>query len=246
MFKGVAASNCLITGNASGLHSATCFQISPPSADHTSDPLILVAQGASRDFNPGLPQRVVDRALESDPAAAAAEYLGQWRTDVETFISAEVVDAAVIPNRFELPRVEGVPYVAFVDPSGGSSDDMTLAVAHREGETVVIDCVRAVKPPFSPDAVVSDFAGVLKSYGVSTVTGDRYGGEWPREAFRKKGVEYQCAPMPKSDLYRELLPLMNAGRVELLDHRKLAAQLIGLYQPSLIKTHAPNRVARWT
>ncbi len=40
------------------------------------DPLILVAQGASRDFNPSLPQRVVDRAFERDPAAAAAEYLG--------------------------------------------------------------------------------------------------------------------------------------------------------------------------
>jgi hypothetical protein len=41
------------------------------------DPRILVAQGASRDFNPSLPQKVVDRAMERDPAAAAAEYLGQ-------------------------------------------------------------------------------------------------------------------------------------------------------------------------
>src|SRR5262249_36150249 len=30
------------------------------------DPLILVAQGASRDFNPTLPQTVVDRALQRD------------------------------------------------------------------------------------------------------------------------------------------------------------------------------------
>jgi hypothetical protein len=31
------------------------------------DSLILVAQGASRDFNPSLPQRVVDRAFEILP-----------------------------------------------------------------------------------------------------------------------------------------------------------------------------------
>jgi hypothetical protein len=47
------------------------------------DSLILVAQGASRDFNPSLPQRVVDRAFERDPAAASAEYLGQFRTDIK-------------------------------------------------------------------------------------------------------------------------------------------------------------------
>ena len=35
------------------------------------DPLILVAQGTSRDFNPSLPQSVVDRALERDHAAAS-------------------------------------------------------------------------------------------------------------------------------------------------------------------------------
>ena len=40
------------------------------------DPLILVAQGASRDLNPSLPERVVARAYERDPQAAAAEY---WR-----------------------------------------------------------------------------------------------------------------------------------------------------------------------
>ena len=38
------------------------------------DPLILVAQGASRTFNPSLPQPVVDRAMERDAASAHAEY----------------------------------------------------------------------------------------------------------------------------------------------------------------------------
>src|SRR5262249_4311371 len=42
------------------------------------DPLILVAQGTSREFNPTLPQQVVDRALERDPAVARAEYLAEF------------------------------------------------------------------------------------------------------------------------------------------------------------------------
>ena len=60
------------------------------------DPEIVVAQGTSRDFNPTLPQRVVDRAMERDPAAAAAEYLAQFRTDIESFVPREVIDAAVV------------------------------------------------------------------------------------------------------------------------------------------------------
>ncbi len=206
---------------------------------------ILVAKAASRTMNPGLSEAVVKRAYERDAAAASAEYGGEFRTDVEAFLTREVVDAAIAPGRFELPRVEGVSYFGFVDPSGGSSDDMTLAVSHREGETIVLDCIRVAHPPFSPDAVVTDFAAVLKSYGVSNVSGDRYGGEFPRELFRKHGIEYRCSDLPKSDLYRELLPLMNARRVELLDHPKLATQLCGLERRTARGgrdsiDHAPN------
>jgi hypothetical protein len=59
------------------------------------DPLILVAQGTSREFNPSLPQSVVDRALERDRAAASAEYLAEFRSDIESFVSIEIVQACI-------------------------------------------------------------------------------------------------------------------------------------------------------
>jgi hypothetical protein len=55
-----------------------------------------------------------------------------------------------------------------------------------------------------------------------------YGGEWPAERFREHGIDYRPAEHAKSDLYREVLPLLNGGRIELLDHARLAAQLCGL------------------
>jgi hypothetical protein len=60
------------------------------------DPLLLVAQGSTRQFNPSLPQRVVDRAYERDPAHAAAELGGQFRTDIESLVSLEIVQACVV------------------------------------------------------------------------------------------------------------------------------------------------------
>src|SRR5262249_59408402 len=57
---------------------------------------------------------------------------------------------------------------------------------------------------------------------------DRYGGEWPREQFQKRGVFYEPAEKPKSDLYRDLLPLINSRAVGLLEHERMLLQLSSL------------------
>ena len=108
---------------------------------------------------------------------AAAEYAAEFRSDVESFVSRDVIAACTIPHRHELPPVAGIRYRAFVDPSGGSHDSFTLAIAHRDRTThqAVLDCVREVKPPFSPEAVVQEFAAILQQYGIAKVRGDRYG-----------------------------------------------------------------------
>ena len=196
------------------------------------DASILVAQADSQTMNPKLPSRVVAAAMERDQAAAMAEYMAHFRSDLEAFVTREAVEACVVPSRYELPYISLNRYRAFVDPSGGSADSMTLAIAHderREGQTItVIDAVREVKPPFSPDAVVNDFCTLLKSYRIGTVTGDRYGGEWCREPFRKQSIDYELAAKPRSDLYRDMLPLINSGQIELLDHDKTVNQLCSL------------------
>ena len=192
------------------------------------DSATLVWQADTRTMNPSVPQSFIDAAYEDDPASAAAEYGAQFRTDVESFIARGAVEACVVQGRFELPPVPNIQYVAFADPSGGSSDSMTMAIAHREGENVVLDAVRESKPPFSPEAVVSDFAALLKSYRVGTVIGDRYAGAWPRERFETHGITYLPSAKPKSDLYRDLLPIINGGRAELLDHPKIVSQLCSL------------------
>ena len=124
------------------------------------DPRILVAKGTSRDFNPTLPQEVIDRAMDRDPASASAEYLAEFRTDIESFITIEAVEGCVVVGVRERVVDHRAKYVAFVDPSGGSSDSFTLAIAHKVGETVILDLVREVRPPFSPEGVVEEFSDI--------------------------------------------------------------------------------------
>lgn len=194
---------------------------------HDGDP-VLVWQADTRSMNPTVPAELIAAAYEQDPGVAAAEYGAEFRRDVESFVAREAVEACVIPDRRELPPVVGTRYMAFVDPSGGAQDSMTLAIAHCVGPVRVLDCVRECRAQFNPDDVVDEFAAVLKRYRCHTVTGDHYAAEWPRAAFRAYGITYVPAPQTRSELYGELLPLLNSRTVELLDHPRLLAQLCGL------------------
>lgn len=195
------------------------------------DSPVLVWQGTTRDMNPTVPAHVVDAAYEADPSVAAAEFGGRFRDDLESFVSPELVERAACGS--ESPSRLGVRYFAFCDPAGGSgSDSMTLAVAHCETrdeiEGIVLDLVREARPPFSPERTVRDFSETLREYGLDTVRGDRFGGAWVAEMCAKQGIRYEPSERTRSEIYLELLPLLNSERVELLDNPRLIAQLVGL------------------
>jgi hypothetical protein len=190
-------------------------------------------------------ESLIDEATERDPASAAAEYGAQFRTDVESFVNREAVEACVSVGVRERPPISGVTYSAFVDPSGGSADSMTLAIGHREDDVAVLDAIRERRPPFSPEDVVLEFAELLKTYRITDVQGDRYSGEWTRERFNHHGIRYELAEKPKSDLYRDLLPAINSRMVDLLDDERLFAQIVGLERRTARGgrdsiDHAPN------
>lgn len=189
----------------------------------------LVWKATTRQMNATIPQALIDKELEKDAAKASAEYLAEFRDDLAAFVSLDTVRACVLPSVHALmPHKDRAPYFAFVDPSGGSSDSMTLAIAHHDGQRVIIDHVAEERPPFSPDAVVAKFATLLGSYGLTKVTGDNYGSEWVKERFRKYGITYQPSPLNRSQLYLNLLPALNSGGVQLLDHDRAVNQIASL------------------
>jgi hypothetical protein len=193
------------------------------------DSRTLVWKAATRDMNPSVPQSFVDASIEEDAAHAAAELFAEFRTDVESFVSREAVDACVIEGRHELPRARGFYHEGFVDCSGGGgSDSMAIAIAHREGDKAIVDAIREARPPFSPEQVVADFSALLKAYRIDVIIGDKWAGTWPAERFATHRITYRPSARPKSDLYRDFLPILNGRRVELLDHPKLVAQVCSL------------------
>jgi hypothetical protein len=119
-----------------------------------------------------------------------------------------------------------------VDMSGGSSDDTVLGISHFDAERkiAILDCLVAQtgSPPFNPRIAVKKFAGVIREYNVSRVTGDRYAGETFRADFQEYDIIYELSELSKSELYDQFEPRLNAGEVELLDEGKLQEQLLTL------------------
>jgi len=187
---------------------------------------VLVWQASTRMMNPTVSQAEIDREIAKDPARATAEYGATFRTDFEAFITREAVEACVSLGVLERPPIAGEKYFGFIDPSGGSGDSFTMAIAHRDGEVAVLDLIREAKPPFSPESIVAEYAADLKRYRIASVASDRYAAEWPREQFRKRGIEVKPTDKSKSELYLDLLPVLNSRRCDLLDHGAILGQLV--------------------
>lgn len=217
---------------------------------------ILVWQAASDLMHPhpGVIEEM-QREYEKDPVSAAAEYGAQFRTDIEAYITLDLV-LACTSNRdgqLEVPRdAEGKPqfpsrkYHAFVDPSGGGSDLFTLAIAHYEYDAGgkagrgIIDYLGAWQPrvgkkgesaSLSTEQVIREASSVLRDYGITRVRGDKYAGMYPRDMFNAQGISYLVSERDRSSIYVEFRPLMLSARVDLPTkyltphHGDLAAKL---------------------
>jgi hypothetical protein len=128
----------------------------------------------------------------------------------------------------ERPAVPGMSYVGGFDASGGRADRAALAIAHTADGRAVLDVVRPWNPPHNRAHVIAKAACILKHFKCTEIRGDKYAAEFVVAAFRDHGITYHAAEQDRSALYLEVLPLVNAARVRLLDDAELLRELRGL------------------
>lgn len=201
---------------------------------------VLVWNADTLSMNPTYDRRTITRAFKKDPVVAASEFGSDgfvtFRQGRAALFDQAPVTGAIVVDQRELNPLPGVTYFAFVDAAQGSrsGDSMALGIAHKDGGRAVLDLVREVEPPFSPGRVIVEtFAPILKQYGCHEVKGDRHAVGFVAEYFAACGVKFVPSPHSKSELYAELLPMVNTGLVELLDHPTLRNQLLALERRSV-------------
>ena len=190
----------------------------------------LIWKSDSLTMNPSLDKEIIRTALKEDFASAQAEWLGEFRQDLERFLSLELLEAATIEGRVELPRIEGVKYFAFTDSSSGILDSFALGISHMDERTgkILLDCIREIKPPFQPSSAIRELANIIKSYGVNFVVGDKFALGFVREIFQDNSIMFQSSELTTSENYLNFLPLISNLNVEILDNKRLIRQLQNL------------------
>jgi hypothetical protein len=185
---------------------------------------VLVVKGSTLQFNRTLDPAAVDAMKLADPAAAASEWMGEFRDDLSSFLDDQMIEDAIDRDRpLELPPKPGVIYRAFCDASGGAAggDAYAVCVGHKEGDRFIVDVVRATRPGvgFNPRLVTEEYAQLLRDYHVGTVVGDHYAAEWVVDAWRaaKPSIHYMPCDIPKSQVYLEALPWFSRGLISLPD-----------------------------
>ena len=132
---------------------------------------VLVWQAPTAEMNPTIDPEIIAEAYDEDRERGGRV----WRTVPRGHRRLRVPRGGRRPHTpglVERPPSSSSNYHAFVDPAGGSgSDSMTLAISHSEGDLSVLDALREMRPPFSPEAVVEEFATLLHTYRVTTVGG---------------------------------------------------------------------------
>ena len=197
--------------------------------DHyAKDGDVLVVKAPSTTLNPILDQSIIDAAMAEDPAAAAAEWLAEFRDDISGWLSRELIEAAVDRGLTVRPPQRATRYYSFCDPSGGANDSFTAAIAHNDNGTVVLDCLIEIKAPFNPDNATADIAVTLKSYNIHKTTADRYAAQWVVAAFARHGITLAHSERDRSQIYLDVLPLFSSGRVRLIDNQRLVSQFAAL------------------
>ena len=136
----------------------------------------LVWQAPTRVMNPSVTQEFIDAEYERDGANAEAKFGAQFRSDLESFLPYQLVEAAVDKERLELPYVPGRQYSAFVDAAAGGPDDYCIAISHREGERYIIDLVRSAPRPVNPHNATVQFSHLCKQYRIDRCLGMLMGG----------------------------------------------------------------------
>jgi hypothetical protein len=193
-----------------------------------ADDICWVAPSAL--MNPALPGKVVDRALANDVMRARGEFLSEWRDDLANYVPRELIEAAIDRHVVVRPPDPRRRYVSFVDASSGLGDSFAAAIAHREGDLVILDALVEVSAPFDTAQATCTVAMTLRSYRCTDTMGDDYARGWVVREFARHGITFKPRPagMDRSALYLEVLPAFSAGRVRLVDNAKLVSQFCAL------------------
>jgi hypothetical protein len=186
-------------------------------------------------MNPTVTPQMVDSERQRSEENYRREYLAEFTDSISGWVPAEILDPCIARGRQQLPRQEGLNYIAAIDPAT-RGHNFALVILHQVPDgTVVVDLVRiwtgSTKIPLPFEGVLNEIKMILDSYGVSSAIGDQFHCDAIQQYLQKIGVWYEVhvfGPQTRAQIFSGLKHLMVQGKIEILDDKLLLQQLRNL------------------
>lgn len=143
-----------------------------------------------------------------------------------SYASRTAVNKCVAVGRTSLEPNPLLRYSAFFAVPGSTSDKPSFAIAHLAADgTAILDLIEEFSANQNLTEVVEKVATTLKKFAIAKIEGDHFAGDWPKEYFSKVGIIYEVTKYTLPEIYRDFMPILSGGEVELLDNPRLLMQL---------------------
>lgn len=175
----------------------------------------------------------LEEERDRDERAFERECLAMFQDSISGFLDGKLLNESITKNVTERePLPHRYSYVAAIDPAF-RHDAFGLSIFHLDEEgNVVQDAVRRYKPTpgkaLNPDAIFSDFASLLNSYGIVVIYSDQYHLESLQQLALRHGIVIEGVPFKatnKAMIYGSMQQLLNQHRLKLLDHVECIKEL---------------------
>ena len=190
----------------------------------------LVWQASTALMTPRISREELEREREADPSYYEREYEARFTTDLEAFLPAADIHAAVRTWR-ELPPATGPFYVAALDASGLSGGDtFTFGIAHSDDSGAIVDVLRGWRRGPVP-AVCDEIAALCRVFRIRNVIADQYSFAFLAELLRQRDIgleQLTFTARSKPELYFDLKNSLAQGQLKLPDHPEMIRELRAL------------------
>lgn len=147
---------------------------------------------------PDMDKGLLQEFMRADPEAYKREFECDFSagTGAQTFFVPGQIEACIMQGVNEIePSGPTASYACAVDPSGGVNDTFTVCIVERLDDSTIRQCLaRGWDPKETPSTVheiAREIRDLVAPYGIRTVFGDVFGGQWVAEAFNAVGLDYQ-------------------------------------------------------
>lgn len=203
-------------------------------ARHKRDDL-LVWRLDSATMNPTLDRDFLAAEEQRDADFFRREYLAEFWESASGFLPPELVDAAVVPGRYELAQGDG--FMAAALDAAFRGDNFAFSAVRRTEDGRILQAVNRLwrgsrAKPVNLAATVEQIVADLRRFGIQRIAGDQHCAEPIRQALAAQCIEFvqRTTLGNRSQCFNTLRTLVASGQIELLDDPAQTAELKSLEQ----------------